>query len=227
MKKGIWIVVILSLSRMGAAQDSYQILQQIEAAYQVEDYLSFQADFAYYSSLTASKPSHTLQITSHKKGEWYYMEMEGYVLFGDGKVHLHIDHDRQVIQLLEGQYDLPGFGVAAFKEMAETVGLQLREAQAKAGKKVLLFSAPATSKTTIRLSYDPINYYLHDTQWVVDVDAPNQQVAFNHSKMEVKYSQYHLSSKAFPYHLEQFVQHQGKGQYQGRGKYRTYQIENL
>lgn len=226
-KTGIGILVLVSLVSLGMAQDNYAILKQIEAAYQTNDYLSFTADYTYYSTLEAKEPSHTLTIQSHRKGAQYYLQMEGYELFGDGQTHLSIDHEGQTIQVLEGKYDIPGFGVAAFKEMAEVAGLQLTQLEAGIGKKTLLFSAPASSGTTIRLTYEDSSYRLLSSQLIVDVKDPNYYHEFNQSRMETNYKDYRLSNSFFSYRLKQFVAKSPQGVYSGTGKYKTYQIENL
>jgi hypothetical protein len=108
--------------------------------------------------------------------------------------------------------------------MAETMGLQLRFFDPKAGDgKGLEFTAPDHSKTSIRLVYDPATYRLKSNSICIDLpEEHGRGYPFNKMYLEVSYSNYQEINGKFPYRLDDFVKRAGKNDYrpvEGYGKY--------
>lgn len=222
-----YVLVLLLLAGGGLmGQEPYEVLDKIAAVYADVSGLSYTVRYAYYEGLEAKTPSETMEMQVATKGDAYYMAYNDYLLFGDGKQHLVVDHLSKSIRFMALAQRKGGTELAQFREMAEAMGLQLRFFDQKdTALRGLEFTAPEHSRTSIRMVYHPETFYLVSTSIRVDMDPEKAAgYAFNKMRMEVRYVDYRKIEGRFPYRLEDFVTKRGKGEYGGAEEYADYSI---
>ena len=202
MKNLIWCLLLCTTNWV-QAQDPYAILEAITAAYANKSGLSYQVHYEYYEDQEATVPQETMAMTVATKGEAYYVQYNDYILIGDGKNHLVIDHLNRSIRSMAFARQKTMMEVRQFQEMAKTMGLQLRVFQPRDPTySGLEFTAPDKSGSKIQLVYDANSFRLVSSSIRVKLTAEQaQEYISQNMRMEVSYSDYKEIKGRFPYRL--------------------------
>lgn len=210
----IWAVTI-------TAQDAYATFEQIVAAYQSKQVISYQVEYFYFDDLESVLPSDSLRFQMVQRNDQSYMATDGYILIQEKGRSLTINEAERTIYFQQGKVQAV-FDIAKIREMAEEMGLQLQFFEVEESKKGLVFLAPQASNTRIELVCDAKTHLLQDAATQIDVTNGTYQGDFNQSRIKANYYNYRYP-KTFDYPIDRFVKKQGS-KWKGIGDYQSYEI---
>jgi len=216
--------IAISNAQDAVLEDYIKIVSQFEKRVSI----AYQAEYHYFTDLSATNPQQqlTIQVYKTEKATYYAYEQQE-VLQTKEKV-MTIDHLSKSIYVHQlTATTQPNKNLSDYIEWIELLELKGKKLQQPDGQQLLSFTNNSDTQTNMKLSYEPNTSLIREASIIFDFsDKTDFFPEYDQTKWIVRFTNYELKSVRIPISFDEIIQHDGR-KIKGIGKYVNYAIEQI